>query len=148
MHTTLPTSGTLIIGSRFSRPEQTIIDLSLMQKNPDSEELAIHRLVQSVFHSYLSLDDRQRVFELTCWLVYQAFPHQVNGRQMHSDWPRCGIYLNHANSLNHHFAKKKDGKRLLKPTMDYCKLLCNLAWLVESTKRSCTCLYSQPTTGT
>ncbi|KAJ5710647.1 hypothetical protein N7488_004803 [Penicillium malachiteum] len=117
----------------FADPEEAIISLSLVRKDYESENYSMHRLVQSVFFSYLSPPDQQRIFEDACWLLYWAFPHQINGRPMIPKWPKCALYMNHVDRLNERFRKLKNGTRVLQPTMIYCRLLCNFAWYVRET---------------
>jgi hypothetical protein len=53
------------------------------------------------YHSY---QDLQESFDSASALVYEAFPKQVNGDYLSSQWGACQSYISHGDHLCRQFA--------------------------------------------
>ncbi|KAL8418928.1 hypothetical protein RB594_002222 [Gaeumannomyces avenae] len=94
----------------------------------DAQELAIHRLVQDAFIHFCSPSDLQDAFSAAVHVVYQHFPHQVNGRPMHSEWEKCRVLIQHSQHLAQRFAATLKDKPSFVPPHNLAELLKSCAW--------------------
>ena len=108
--------------------EEPLLSLALLKKSPLSQELSVHRLVQSEFCYYVTDEERQTMFDNATKLLYDAFPKQFNGRLMHSEWNTCSLYVQHVLSLARNFRTRNRDLASLHPTAEFCKLLCSCIW--------------------
>lgn len=107
--------------------------LALIDRDPESDTLSIHRLVQSETiyflqeNAYLFPKEHrlQRVFEHASKLVYEAFPKQIKGRRFDNRWPECAKYSQHVTALLDRFSRFE---RTLRPSKDFFLVMSNAAW--------------------
>ncbi|KAH8601746.1 hypothetical protein B0O99DRAFT_588930 [Bisporella sp. PMI_857] len=113
---------------------EELIKAALIDKNKatdnDTLVLSIHRLVQEAFLYNCGDNDRQEYFDASVQIVYEAFPHQINGRPFFNEWIKCKAAIQHGVSLVERFLEFQ-GKRSLKslrPSPVFGELLKNCAW--------------------
>ncbi|KAL6719942.1 hypothetical protein ACLMJK_001863 [Lecanora helva] len=114
----------------LSEVEEQLLTLALVKKNPYQDEISVHRLVQTEFWYYLPEDERQEAFNNASKLLYESFPKQVSGRLMLDLWSTCQIYEQHVLSLVHLYNCESETTSL-KPPLEFCKLMCNVAWYLS-----------------
>lgn len=103
--------------------------LNLVKRGTDMGDISVHRLVQMEYRAYMAHPLLQKVFDATAELLYDAFPKQKVGEQMHSYWHICGLYLSHGEALlDAYRLHKSEGKRALVPCVSFLRLLTNCAW--------------------
>jgi len=61
--------------------------------------------------NYHSAKDLQDCIDSAAALVYEAFPKQVNGDYMASQWARCHDYISHGAHLSRLFARLRGGNK-------------------------------------
>lgn len=59
------------------------------------DNLAVHRLVQSVAISSMAKNDQIDLFNQVLSLLNQGFPREIEGKPVWSEWDRCNSYLPH-----------------------------------------------------
>jgi hypothetical protein len=124
----LPQFSSVLTISSISEIEEQLLTLALIKKNPLSEELSLHRLVQTEFWYYLSISERQEVFNNASMLLYAKFPRKVAGRIMFPNWGECQLYIQHVLALVMLYGSKTEDVVDLHPPVEFCKLLCHAAW--------------------
>lgn len=72
--------------------------------------LFIHRVVQEAMN-YDSSTELQECFDSASAVVYEAFPKQVNGDYLASQWATCEQYISHGAQLGRLFARFRSGFR-------------------------------------
>jgi hypothetical protein len=107
---------------------EQLLSLALIKKNPYSEELSVHRLVQTEFYYYLPENERQLAFSNAAKLLYASFPRQISGRLMLQDWGACQRFIQHVLGLVASYSAKSEDGAELQPPVEFCKLMCNAAW--------------------
>lgn len=64
--------------------------------------LYAHRVVQEAMNWH-SQEDLQRCFDSAVALVYEAFPKQIYGDYLSSQWGTCQEYISHGAQLSFQF---------------------------------------------
>jgi tetratricopeptide (TPR) repeat protein len=75
----------------FDEALETLLDLSLLHRNSDTETISIHRLVQVVLHSEMKVETQQLWAERVIKTLCRLFPESEN-----IVWQDCQRYLPHA----------------------------------------------------
>lgn len=78
-----------------------LIDFKLIKQ--EGRELWAHRVVQEAMN-YQNSQDLQDYFDSASALVYEAFPKQIHGDYMSSQWGTCETYISHGIHLSLQFA--------------------------------------------
>ena len=74
----------------------------------ESRVLFCHRVVQEAMNYYDSAD-LQQCFDSASALVYEAFPKQVNGDYLASQWASCEDFISHGAQLSRMFNRFLSG---------------------------------------
>jgi tetratricopeptide (TPR) repeat protein len=77
--------------SRFNVAIRELLKYSLVQRDPESNTLSIHRLVQEVLKDQMDEETQHNWTERAVRAVSRVFPHPE-----YSNWDRCRRYLLHA----------------------------------------------------
>ncbi|KAF2794698.1 hypothetical protein K505DRAFT_360842 [Melanomma pulvis-pyrius CBS 109.77] len=75
-------------------------------------------------------EERQRMFDHTSLLMFNAFPARVAARFLHSQWPECEMYIQHVHALVKCWRSYGELPKL-KPPIKLCKLLADAGWLIH-----------------
>ncbi|KAL5331384.1 hypothetical protein ACEPPN_000914 [Leptodophora sp. 'Broadleaf-Isolate-01'] len=106
----------------------------------DFKAIAIHRLVQSAFHRFLSKEEYQNFFDLTVRVVHRAFPKQIEGCPLHLQWDDCRRFIQHGTWLASTYSDSKSSTHRLQAGSDLALLLHNCAWYLHEIGESSECL--------
>ncbi|AEO66791.1 uncharacterized protein THITE_2128795 [Thermothielavioides terrestris NRRL 8126] len=123
---------------RVSGVIEELLSLSLVQRDANTDNISVHRLVQSEFRYHLKTTLQQR-FQDASQLVYHAFPKQVFGRTFRPHFQECATLIQHVYSLRDHAEQTATGTRSgqhgdgLRPSKDFCRLMCNAAYYLVET---------------
>ena len=94
----------------------------------DGRILSVHRVVQEAYF-HVNKAEHASAFYAACRLIYDAFPKQVNGRPLHSQWERCEFFIHEAISLCRKWLDfKKNGEAGILAPPQFLQLLKNCAW--------------------
>ncbi|KAL3952370.1 hypothetical protein ACCO45_012313 [Purpureocillium lilacinum] len=101
-----------------------LITLALVKKNRNTKVLSVHRMVQTQFKHFLSVEERQKNFNDTVALVYNVFPREdVAKGQLYDAWETCNKYLQHVLNLRDCFTEEKTLSASFRATGQFCDLL-------------------------
>ncbi|KAH0553214.1 hypothetical protein GP486_006614, partial [Trichoglossum hirsutum] len=101
-----------------------LITLALIKRDRDTRVLSIHRMVQTQFKHFLSLEQRQKVFNNTVALVYGVFPREDTAKgQLYEVWETCNRYLQHVLNLKDCFMEEVKMSKNFKALWQFCDLL-------------------------
>jgi hypothetical protein len=78
-----------------------LVDFKLIKQ--EGRELWAHRVVQEAMN-YHSSEELQDYFNAAVALVYEAFPKQIHGDYLSSQWGACEAYISHGAHLSLQFA--------------------------------------------
>ncbi|KAJ8128009.1 hypothetical protein O1611_g5627 [Lasiodiplodia mahajangana] len=135
------TSSQSILGSKTSTLaaaldlDNAIVALTQMTLiGCDDGRIVIHRLVQDAYiHYHLA---RQRYNEIQGALnaavdmLFESFPHQINGRPMHNHWEQCSNLIQHAKWLADRCAEIRRISPDLRLPSKIVELLKSCAWFL------------------
>ncbi|KAK6350565.1 hypothetical protein TWF718_003755 [Orbilia javanica] len=114
---------------------ERLLEFALIRKDPLTEIITVHRLVQEEFKHYMMQnrpDTRQDIFQGASKLLRYAFPHQINGRRMDHHWTEAAQYFRHVLSLQENVRRilKVEGASVAKDiaNIEFCELTCDAAW--------------------
>jgi predicted transcriptional regulator len=79
----------------------------------EGRELRAHRVVQEAMN-YSSYRDLQEYFDSASSLVYEAFPKQVAGDYLSTQWSACQTYISHGAHLSLQFSTYRRASSKLK----------------------------------
>jgi len=105
-----------------------LISMSLVDRDPETDTLSIHRVIQLEFRKSLDEDTRRKAFRLASTLLLAAFPTQVNGLSLRKEWPRCVLYIQHITTLAKHFQVLEVLPSYPGEFLDFAMCLSNAAW--------------------
>jgi hypothetical protein len=88
-----------------------LVDFKLITE--EGRELRAHRVVQEAMN-YLSYRDLQAYFDSASSLVYEAFPKQVAGDYLSTQWSACQTYISHGAHLSLQFSTYRRASSKLK----------------------------------
>ncbi|KAI1132762.1 hypothetical protein F5Y10DRAFT_292436 [Nemania abortiva] len=116
----------------FVNVQAELMNLKLIEKDPNTESMSLHRLTQDEFKHYLDAPSRQRAFEIAVKLVYDAFPKEQTGQRFTGRWGDCATYIEHAIVLNSNYltGSSSDGSPIspyLAPP-EFAKLMAWCSW--------------------
>ncbi|KAH7416708.1 P-loop containing nucleoside triphosphate hydrolase protein [Cadophora sp. MPI-SDFR-AT-0126] len=116
-----------------------LIDFKLIKQ--EGRELWAHRVVQEAMN-YQNSQDLQDYFDSASALVYEAFPKQVHGDYLSSQWGTCETYISHGIHLSLQFAnlQKSEEGVPLKGSPRLIDLLSNCAWYLYEVSDYDVCL--------
>ncbi|KAL3437123.1 hypothetical protein BDV09DRAFT_163834 [Aspergillus tetrazonus] len=112
----------------FSEATEPLLTLALIKRDRDARIFSCHRMVQTQFKYYLSLEDRQKAFNHATALVYHAFPKQsdaTNKNQLYQQWTQCNRCLQHVLSLKDNFKEERRNTNTFRVAPLFCELLKN-----------------------
>ena len=113
----------------FMEVEETLLKLALVDKDPGTAMLSLHRLEQSQFEHYMEPPARQLAFERAAKLLHDVFPKEHIGQRFTGKWDDCSLYIQHANVLISLYLKKVDKKiPKYKATPEFAKLMAWCTW--------------------
>ena len=102
-----------------------LLEASLIKQ--EGRIISVHRVVQEAFF-YVNKLERQDAFYAAVYLIYDAFPKQVNGRPLHGSWERCERYVQDGIFIaDRYFEFEKIGDPIKAPP-ELRWLLMNVAW--------------------
>lgn len=101
----------------FAEATEPLLTLGLIKRDRDTGVFSCHRMVQTQFRNYFSLEDRQKAFDHAAALVYHAFPKQsdaTNMNQLYQKWSECNRCLPHVLSLKEIFKEERENTKSFK----------------------------------
>ena len=105
-----------------------LLEASLIKQ--EGRIISVHRVVQEAFF-YVNKLERQDAFYAAVYLIYDAFPKQVNGRPLHSSWERCERYVSDGIFIADRYSEfEKIGDPIQAPP-ELRWLLMNVAWYLN-----------------
>ncbi|GFF21642.1 hypothetical protein ATEIFO6365_0015021400 [Aspergillus terreus] len=105
---------------------EPLLTLALIKRDKDARVFSCHRMVQTQFRYFLSLDERQQAFANATALVHRAFPKQSDGtnqNQLYQEWTQCNSFLQHVLSLVDKFKEERKAAKNFKASSLFCDLL-------------------------
>ena len=94
----------------FSDTISKLLTLALIKRDKTTRTLSLHRLVQTSFKFFMTLEQRQTSFNNASCLISLAFPRRdSNSAVLYQKWKRCALCLPHILSLKDCFLEEKAG---------------------------------------
>ncbi|KAI1483709.1 hypothetical protein F4774DRAFT_425415 [Daldinia eschscholtzii] len=110
---------------------EELAELTLVNRDSETNKLSVHRLVQSERRFYSGVDV-QTAFDDASLLLFHAFPQQVHGRTFEPQFPQCDMLIQHLFSLRDILNNSLALNSKLQPSVMFCRVMCNAAYyLVE-----------------
>ena len=111
---------------------EELIDFSLINREPETQALSIHRLIQFEYRDYIGAHERLRSFLTVSEQLYYKFPKQINGVSLRNDWVECKKYAQHILMLCAHWQRYRFETIPPGGLGLFIKSLTNCAWYVKS----------------
>ncbi|RWA10872.1 hypothetical protein EKO27_g4237 [Xylaria grammica] len=112
----------------FFEVQEELMNLALVEKDPNTESMSLHRLEQVQFEHYLDSPSRQRAFEVAARLLYDAFPKEQTGQRFTGRWDDCATYIQHAIVLNSHYLTRSSSVSQYSAPPEFAKLMAWCSW--------------------
>lgn len=110
--------------TRFSDATEPLLELALLKRDRDTSVFSTHRMVQTQFRFFMSLEQRQKAFDHAVALIYDAFPKQDNQQaQLYQNWVQCNRYMQHVLALKDRFQEERKMSKDFKVSWKFCELL-------------------------
>lgn len=106
---------------------QILVDVALVQRHSERDELSMHRLVQAEFRYSSTAEERQAHFNAASKLLYEAFPKQRDER-FGNRIPACDKIIGQVYTLRDSLYASMPGLSELQPPDEFCMLMRNAAW--------------------
>ena len=117
----------LTIGSSIGDAEEILLKAGLVDKNPETALISVHRLVQAVIVRSQSQEERSQCFDATVQMLSWGFPDTWSedvGHQFQA-WSNCEKCLSH---VHHLVALRKRSEVTLNNPQRYGELLLRCSW--------------------
>lgn len=100
--------------------------LALINRDRETRIFTIHRIVQTQFKYFVSLEQKQKSFDDATHLLYNLFPkeNETSG-QLYDLWKVCNQFLPHVLYLKDCFNEEKQASKSFKASWKFCELLAN-----------------------
>lgn len=86
--------------------------------------MSVHRIVQTQFRYFLSLEQRQQSFNDAVEVVFNVLPmNEGESGQLYEVWELCNKYTQHILHLRDCFLEQKNASKTFKATWKFCGLL-------------------------
>ncbi|RAQ60826.1 NB-ARC and TPR domain protein [Aspergillus flavus] len=112
----------------FEDAKAELLRAALIDRDPRTKSISVHRLIQQVTLSGLSPVDKTRYFDLCCQLLCQAFPSSWTDQEhvwVYHAWKACEKCLRHVMFLAERFAQVEGGLKCLDT---FIELLLRCSW--------------------
>ena len=97
---------------------------ALIKRDKDSGVLTVHRLIQTQFRYFLSLDQRQKVFNDTVTLISSVLPKSdMDKGQLYDTWEGYNKYLQHILKLRDIFEDERKASTAFTAPLKFCEIL-------------------------
>lgn len=112
----------------------SLLDTSLVRRDPKTSKIHIHRLIQFEYARHLRQNSAKcsakECFLAAARLLYDAFPKQITGGSLRNEGEQCKKYIQHVLFLcaqwrEHNFEPDYEGQ-----FTHFTKLLTNAGWSV------------------
>lgn len=112
----------------FEECLEILISMSLVDRDPVTDMVSVHRVVQLEYRKSLDDQCRRESLQLASKLLLEAFPKQVNGLSLRREWPQCVMYIQHVLSIINHFKAYEMSPEYPGEFADLAVCLSNAAW--------------------
>ncbi|KAH7171807.1 hypothetical protein DER46DRAFT_165872 [Fusarium sp. MPI-SDFR-AT-0072] len=85
----------LLRETRVDEAIQSLLSVSLMVRDPITDNYQVHRLVQKEFRDWLGPNRRETAFMNASRLPFEAFPKQIHMQTLHPCWPTSKKNIEH-----------------------------------------------------
>ena len=120
-----PSQASPTLTSEARAAVKELLDASLIKQ--ELRIISVHRVVQEAFF-YVNKFERQDAFYAAVYLIYDAFPKQVNGRPLHGAWERCERYVQDGIFLADRYTEFRRIGDPVKAPPELRLLLMNVSW--------------------
>jgi hypothetical protein len=101
---------------------------SMLSKDPQTELISVHRLLQDEFCRWLGAQRRETYFLAGAQLLVNLFPRQINGQTLRGQTEQCRKFIQHALALSARQQQYKIAKDALAKLESFVELMTNCAW--------------------
>lgn len=112
----------------FEECLELLISMSLVDRDPVTNTVSVHRVIQLEFRKSLGDEDRRQALKLASKLLLEAFPKQVNGLSLRREWPQCVTYIQHILSIINHYKACQVSPEYPGEFFDLAVCLSSAAW--------------------
>lgn len=102
--------------------------MSLVDRDPVTNTVSVHRVIQLEFRKSLDDEYRRQALKLASKLLLEAFPKQVNGLSLRLEWPQCVMYIQHILSVINHCKAYQVSPEYPGEFVDLAVCLSSAAW--------------------
>jgi NB-ARC domain len=126
----------------FEDAKLELLDFALINLNPATSLISIHRLTQWAYLDRLSYEDCCKAFKSTLHLLRNAFPRQGNGKHLRAQSAICQKLIQHIQAFSDHYEElRKEG--YAEYDEDLILLFSDAAWYVFKQRKLLT-RYTDP----
>ncbi|KNG83907.1 hypothetical protein ANOM_008130 [Aspergillus nomiae NRRL 13137] len=118
----------------FEDAKAELLRAALIDRDPRTKSISVHRLIQQATLSGLSPSDKAHYFDLCSQLLCQAFPSSWTDKEsvwVYHAWDACEKCLRHVMFLAERFAQVGEGLRCLDT---FVELLLRCSWYLYETE--------------
>ena len=80
---------------RFGDTIEMLLDLALINKDPEANSFIVHRLIQHQYRNRITKEQRREYFKIAVDLMYNAFPKLGDKLSLRPYWRTCKRYVQH-----------------------------------------------------
>ncbi len=114
---------------KLTKQKASLLHSSLLDQNPATKTLSMHRLVQAACQHRMTPEDRQAAFQTAMSLLHHLWPVAPRKNRHRPDlWPMQGRLLPHVLSLCRFYQDSLKDNAPLEGTMEFAELLYNASW--------------------
>lgn len=114
--------------SSLAAARAELFHASFIRRNPQKREFWVHRLVQDSMRAKMSLEETQRIIDITITLILSVWPSwDVANKHNLTRWNKCEEYWPHVLALSKAYGKLFR-KGWIKPDIRFATLLNDAGW--------------------
>ncbi|KAK0120265.1 hypothetical protein ONS95_011670 [Cadophora gregata] len=111
---------------------ELLAELALIRILPDTNEISVHRLVQSEFLFHMAADNRQEAFDATILLLLDKFPDRGESLVDERHWKQAERYLSQVLAALGRYCDSQKEQEVLKPSLNLLNLICDTLWYLAT----------------
>ena len=85
--------------NRFGNTIELLLDLALINKDPEANTFTVHRLIQHQYRHRMTNEERREFVKIAVKLLHNAFPRLGDNLSLRPYWETCKKYVQHIISI-------------------------------------------------
>ena len=105
-----------------------LLSTSLIDKDPDTLSMSIHRLTQELYREFMTSERRYECFRASAKVLVELFPKHEKGRSLRNQFSACRKFINHALTLSERCRELSLRAQNQGDMEDFCRLAASCTW--------------------